>query len=224
MKTGIITLILAALALSFFHIRGCNRENKALADLRFWKAYGDSAAASGQRYAAKLDSADVSYKIEKVKWTIDSARMAANFSAKNGAVNQEKTKVGGIVGVYQEAKAHKDTLGQLTACDSLTGELYKAKIAVTDLQTSTTTVVNAYGNEIQQRDSLIDAIVGIGQGLKRANDSLARASTEQFKIAMKLAAQSRKRFSIGPGIGATVIGGKVQPVISIGLQYTLFRF
>lgn len=225
MKNGILIglgISVAVLALLFW--KGCKENKQTIEDINHWKAYSDSAAASGQRYAQRLDSATIGHEIEKVHWTIDSARMAADLSEKNGAVNQEKTKVGGIVGVYQEAKAHKDTLGQLTACDSLTGELYKAKIAVTDLQTSTTTVVNAYGNEIQQRDSLIDAIVGIGQGLKRANDSLARASTEQFKIAMKLAAQSRKRFSIGPGIGATVIGGKVQPVISIGLQYTLFRF
>lgn len=223
----VVTISISATfcALFLFGIfKSCQRINKEALDIQHWKAYGDSAAAAGQRYAEQLDSAAIGHEMEKVQWTIDSARMASDLEQKNDVVNQEKTVVGGIVGVYQEAKAQKDTVGQLIACDSLATELRKAKVAVTDLQTSTTTVVNAYGNEIAQRDSLIDAIVGIGQGLKRSNDSLALSNTNLARIGTKLAAKATKRFSIGPGIGATVIGGKVQPVISIGLQYTLFRF
>jgi hypothetical protein len=223
MKTAmIIVLAITAFVLCFFQWKGCQQQRQAQAaanaagvDAARWKAHGDSAD-------RRIDSAVMGWGMEKAQWSRDSARMVDDFGRANTAVNQEKVKLGGQLAQYNAAKALEDTAGQLLACDSITTELARAKVAVTDLQISAEGNQAAFGNEIRRRDSTINILGEALFQLRTSKDSLAAIAISQAKENARLSRV--KHWAVGPSAGSAYIAGRIQPIIGVTATYSIFRF
>lgn len=181
-----------------------------------WKAYGDSAD-------SRADSAVMGWGMDQVRFSLDSARMAQDYAAKDTAVNKEKAVFGALSAIHAAAKERKDTVAQLVTCDSAFAELRKAKIAVTDLQTSCETISTAYGNEINLRDSTIGVLATSNLQLRTVKDSLAAIAIDQTRRNIKLASQPTKRWGIGIGAGYVVGPKGTGPGVAITIHYDLIH-
>lgn len=220
----ILTLLAIVVALSFLEWRGCQASQQAAFEIQQANAKVGRAIAHADSASEAQKSAYTAYQMEKVQWAADSAWMARQHEQDNQAVNAEKAAVGGLVSRLRAAEVQKDTTAYYQSCDSLASELTRAKLAVIDLQENSDASITACGQELDRRDSVISAMRAAALGMKRAVDSLAEASRQQAQANAKLASQASKRFSIGPGVTGTIIGGKFQPVFGIDVHYTLFRF
>lgn len=210
--------------LSFLQWKGCQARKVAVAQIQQANTQAQQASMARDS-AVKHDSAtNIAYGMELARWAADSTRMSQEYQASNNDVEREKEVLKGKVEAFRQAQADRDTVRQLITCDSALTELRRAKVAVVDLQSTGEAALTAYGQEIGRRDSTIAAQRGAFQLLNRAFDSLADANRKQTDAAAKLAKQAGKRFSVGPGIGLTIVGGNAQPVFGIDVHYSLFRF
>lgn len=224
MSKLVIILAVTIAVLAFFQWKGCEESKQAEADaeaalvqVKHWNAVADSAA-------DRADSAVAGWGMEKVQWTKDSARMVDDYRKADTAINHEKGVFGALAAIHDAAKNRKDTAAQLDVCDSAFNELKKAKMAVTDLQTSSETIQTAFSNEIRQRDSTISVLAGSILQLRTAKDSLGAIAIDATKKLVKYASSGNKHWAVGPSVGAGYVGGKLQPIIGATVTYTIFRF
>lgn len=121
-------------------------------------------------------------------------------------------------------KENRDTAGLLANCDSIKNELPKAAVLINTLKKDRDDLDSSYTEQLRLSKQ---ANLNINQVLTESNNSLFDISrkygnlTEDYKKALK---QNGKRWSVGPGIGGTVVNGKFAPVIDFSIHYDLFKF
>lgn len=214
----------AFLVLGVLLYKGCDDKKKA-------EALAEVAEQKEQRLSVAYDSvADhdkatvIGWRMDTVHWVAEKTQLLGMLAGSNNAIDAEKAVIGGQVVRYDAAKAVHDTASQLSACDSIRHELTKAKVAVTDLQTSCETISTAFGNEINLRDSTIGVLASDFIKLRSIKDSLSATALGQAKENVRLSKQAAKHWSVGVGAGIVAGPGGIYPGLSLSAHYTLFRF
>lgn len=129
-----------------------------------------------------------------------------------------------LIEEINKAGQMKDTLALLVDCDSLKRAYPVAKGLVTQYIRSNDSLIKVNDLIIKNKDTIIGRL---SASYNESNSMLFETSRLYGNVSAEtktLLKQSGKKWGIGPGFGASVIDGKIKPVISFSIHYDLFKF
>ena len=219
----ILVLFVALIVVSALLLRQCQGTSKALDAANKLKVISDSNAEANKINTIRLFATLNAYNSASIRWQHDSTALIQKYQQSDHQVNIEKQKVGDLVAEYQIAKATGDTVLALRRCDSLAYELGQAKTAVTALQASADTNINALGEELDRRAATIGQLTEAAQNFRAAFLKEHQTDSLAIQLAQKEAKQGAKKWAIGPTGGITYLNNSFRPFIGIGVTYTFIK-
>jgi len=136
---------------------------------------------------------------------------------------KQSNDIGELIADLNDAEAQKDTLRTLNRCDSLRDAVINAKAVVgyyifsNDSLRKVNDEIIATKTEIANR--LNQQLIDCNNGFFQTQLKYSQLYADYKKINTK-----PKRFSIGPFVGAGIMGGQIKVIPGIGITYSLIRF
>lgn len=212
---------IACIVLSVLYFRSCQKGQtspteldkkvdsivqKAIADTILYKRFADSLASENALVKIQRDS---------LQHVLDLTK---------GSLRGKDKDIQALIANINTSEAANNQTAALAACDSLKAAYPIAKGLVTQYINTNDSLKRETNILLANKDTLIGRLSGLYQ---ETNNSLFETSrlygivTQDNKTLLK---QSKKRWGIGPGFGATVVDGKVRPVLNFSIHYDLFKF
>ncbi len=220
MKTTpiIIGLCAGLLALVFLQLRSCKAGPSHAAEAGRQDSMMHQVADSVRLLQAKADS----FIILRKDRVIDSLVPLINMA--RTAVNAKGHQIAGTIAAGEQARILHDTVQILSNCDSLVKEVQSGAQLVGGYEYLTDSLIRAQRIQSRIQDSII-ALRGAAIRLLQVGlDSSNARYQNLYHDYTRVQKSAGKRWSIGPGAGAVLIGGQVKETIVLSIHYDLFKF
>lgn len=146
------------------------------------------------------------------------------LSVIKGSLKGKDKDIQALVDEINKAESNNDQSAALAACDSLKAAYPIAKGLVTQYISTNDSLRKATAAIISQKDTVITHLNSLFTESNNQVFQFSRLYNLQTEDVQKYKKQASKRWSIGPGIGGTVIDGKIKPVIDVSIHYDIFKF
>lgn len=214
----IIALCVAVVALVYLNVRSCRQapshDQEATAQASMMHQVADS--------IRHLQAQEDSLIIRKKDRAIDSLIPLTNMAKK--ALNNKVTQVAGTIAAGQLARADHDTARILSNCDSLVNQVEIAGRLLGGYEYLNDSLVTMLQEQRRIQDSLEVIHRKEKQLLQAALDSSNARYDSQHRDYIQLQGQANKRWSIGPGGGAFLLGGQMKASVGVTIHYDLIKF
>lgn len=214
--TIVAVIVLAAIAT--LAIKSCSDKSRPV-PIAPMKPVNDSVQNLHKRTQLEIDS------IKRAFYAVSAQRDSLQYVAmkQSDQLNVNSIKINAISKEYSLYRKYKDTAKALETCDSLSTKVVELTVAVGEQQLANRALQNSNDILIASTTFAIGRLEYDNSVLKQGFDTLYKFSNQLSSNNIKLERKAKKRFAIGPYIGATYTT-KVVPSAGLSITYALIKF
>jgi len=212
----VVALVIGA-AICFVLVRQCSEKPLGPNHDSDKKAVDSIVRLLGDSLQKKFNDS-LSFVKDSTKKVVDSLKAIVASDKYNNQVTAQE-----IEGLVATIRATKDTSKKLANCDSLQNAAIQGIALVKKTMKDRDDLDSAYKDQIKIRD---DAASRLNSMFTQSNQQLFQIGRKYDSLYEDYKKINKKptHWSIGPGVGATIINGKAQPIVDLSIHYDLFKF